>query len=259
MVVMIRIIPCLDVDNGRVVKGIRFQNLRDIGSPIELAKRYEQEGADELVFLDISATPEGRTTQKNWVRDVRSVLSIPLTVGGAVNSVARAKQLLRAGADKVATNSAAVLRPELLTELAEQFGRQCVVLAIDAKRTNSWSVVTNSGKTVHEIDVIEWAKKGVELGAGEILLTSWDRDGTGDGYDLELITKVSNATGVPVVASGGAKNIEQLVDAVHAGANALLAASIFHSSEFSISQVKRALKEFDIDVRLEDIISEATL
>ena len=256
---MIRIIPCLDVDNGRVVKGIRFQNLRDIGSPIALAKRYEQEGADELVFLDISATPEGRTTQKNWVRDVRSVLSIPLTVGGAVNSVARAKQLLRAGADKVATNSAAVLRPELLTELAEQFGRQCVVLAIDAKRTNSWSVVTNSGKTVHKIDVIEWAKKGVELGAGEILLTSWDRDGTGDGYDLELITKVSNATGVPVVASGGAKNIKHLVDAVHAGANALLAASIFHSNQFSISQVKRALIEFDIDVRLEDIVSEATL
>jgi imidazole glycerol-phosphate synthase subunit HisF len=255
---MIRIIPCLDVAQGRVVKGVNFQNLRDVGSPSELAKRYERDGADELVFLDISATVEGRNAQERWINEVRSALSIPLTVGGAVDSIARAELLLKAGADKVSTNSAAVSRPELIRELAEQFGRQCIVLAIDAKRdtdtkrNSSWKVVTHSGKKVHDIDAIKWAKRGVELGAGEILLTSWDRDGTGSGYDVELIKLVSKATGVPIVASGGAKTTQHLADAVFAGASAVLAASIFHDGVFSISEVKLALRNLGISVRLEE-------
>lgn len=250
----VRIIPCLDVRDGRVVKGIRFQGLRDAGSPPERAAAYEAQGADELVILDVSATPEGRGTAVETVRAVRAVLSLPLTVGGGVRHADHAAALLDAGADKVSVNTAAVERPELLTELAERFGRQCTVLALDAARRTDdapgWEVVTRSGKHRTGRDAIAWAREACERGAGEILLTSWDRDGTRAGYDTELVAAVSEAVTVPVIASGGADTAQHLLDAVRAGADAVLAASIFHYDEHSIVGLKQFLRENGVEVRL---------
>jgi len=247
-----RIIPCLDVSNGRVVKGVRFANLRDAGDPAELAALYERQGADEIVFLDVSATPENRGTQVEMVRGVRERLSIPLTVGGGVRRVEDARALLAAGADKVAANTAAVGRPELIRELAERFGRQCTILAIDAKSTSNggWEVVTRSGANRTGIDAVDWAQRGGELGAGEILLTSFDRDGTLSGYDLELLRRVSGAVNVPVIASGGAATTDHMRDAIDAGADAVLAASIFHDARTTVNDVKRELREMGAEVRL---------
>jgi cyclase len=241
-----RIIPCLDVDAGRVVKGIRFLELQDMGDPAEAARRYADQGADELVFLDVSATFEDRDTRRDWVGAVATEVFVPLTVGGGVRSVEDARLLLRAGADKVAVNSAAVARPELLTELANQFGRQCVVLSIDARRRPNpdvgWEVCTHGGRRGTGLDVVEWAERGVQLGAGEILLTSMDGDGTKSGYDLELMRRVTSTVAVPVIASGGAGNIEHLAQALEAGAAAVLAASIFHLGEVTVGEVKRELE-----------------
>ena len=238
-----RIIPCLDVRDGRVVKGIRFQGLRDAGSPPDLAAAYEEQGADELVMLDVSATPEGRATARETVRAIRERLSLPLTVGGGVTAVEDARSLLEAGADKVSINTAAVERPELLNEMAAQFGCQCTVLALDAARApeGGFEVVTLSGRRRTGIDAIGWAREAVSRGAGEILLTSWDRDGTRQGYDLELIAAVAAAVTVPLIASGGASTPEHLVEAVRAGANALLAASIFHYGEYTVAALKAEL------------------
>lgn len=252
---MRRVIPCLDVRDGRVVKGVRFSGLRDAGSPVELAAMYEAQGADELVMLDVSATPEGRRTGVETVAAVRRELSIPLTVGGGVREVEDAARLLDAGADKVGVNTAAVREPELISRLAERFGRQCVVLALDAARHGSgsgkgWEVVVKSGKERTGMDVVAWARRACALGAGEILLTSWDRDGTGAGYDLELIGAVSGAVGVPVIASGGAAGPEHLVAALEAGADAVLAASIFHDGVYTVGDVKRAIGAAGMEVRL---------
>lgn len=257
----VRIIPCLDVRDGRVVKGVRFSGLRDAGSPPERAAAYEERGADELVILDVSATPEGRSTAVETVRAVRAVLSLPLTVGGGVRRGEHAAALLDAGADKVSVNTAAVERPELLTELAERFGRQCTVLALDAARrapaegagpgaAPAWEVVTRSGKHRTGRDAVEWAREACERGAGEILLTSWDRDGTRAGYDTELVSAVSAAVTVPVIASGGADSAQHLLDAVRAGADAVLAASIFHYDEHSIVGLKQFLRDNGVEVRL---------
>ncbi len=250
-----RIIPCLDVRDGRVVKGVRFQNLRDAGSPQELAAAYQDQGADEIVVLDVSATPEGRRTQADTVRAVREVLSIPLTVGGGVREIADAERLLEAGADKVSVNTAAVRQPGLLTELANRFGCQCTVLALDAARANiapdtRWEVVVLSGVERTGQDAIAWARRATELGAGEILLTSWDRDGTHSGYDLELLGAVSSAVAVPVIASGGAATPAHLMDALRAGADAVLAASIFHDGDWTISGIKTAMAGLGAEVRL---------
>ncbi len=247
-----RVIPCLDVADGRVVKGVRFQALRDAGDPVECAKRYEEQGADELVFLDVSATIEGRSTHRVTVKKIREVLSIPLTTGGGVKSADDAATLLGAGADKVSVNTAAVANPTLLSDLAERFGRQCTVLALDAARRLSgdgWEVVTKSGKERTGIDAVEWAIRSVKLGAGEILLTSWDRDGTRSGYDLELLQAISSAIEVPVIASGGAANPGHLVEAIEAGADAVLAASIFHDGEWTVGKVKEELAAANIPVR----------
>ncbi len=245
-----RIIPCLDVRDGRVVKGVRFSGLRDAGDPAERAAAYEAQGADELVMLDVSATAEGRATAIVTVRRIRAVLGIPLTVGGGVRTVANAGALLEAGADKVSTNTAAVENPALLTDIAERFGRQCAVLALDAARRvvdgaesgpEGWEVVTHSGKNRTGIDAIAWAREAQERGAGEILLTSWDRDGTRSGYDTALLTAVSDAVHVPVIASGGAASSEHLATALRAGADAVLAASIFHDGDYTVAQVKAEL------------------
>jgi len=246
-----RIIPCLDVRNGRVVKGIRFQNLRDAGCPVACAQAYAEAGADELVLLDVSATPEGRMTAADTVAAIRAVLAIPLTVGGGVRTVSDARRLLGAGADKVATNSAAVERPALLSELAGAFGRQCTVLAIDAARTPSdeFEVVTRSGTVRTGHDVVAWAERGEALGAGEILLTSWDRDGTRAGYDLALLRAVSARVRIPVIASGGADTPQHMVAALQSGADAVLAASIFHDGDASVAQVKGALAAQGVEVR----------
>jgi imidazole glycerol-phosphate synthase subunit HisF len=248
-----RIIPCLDVRDGRVVKGVRFQGLRDSGDPAELAARYESDGADEITLLDISATPEGRRSALETVARVRAVLSIPLTVGGGVRSVNDAAALLDAGADKIGINTAAVRNPTLLTECAERFGVQCIVLAIDAARTDSpspaWRVVVRSGTDATMIDAVEWARTGAALGAGEILLTSWDRDGTRSGYDLDLIRAVASAVSVPVIASGGAAEPVHLLQALHAGADAALAAGIFHDGVFSVGGVKQFLAARGVEVR----------
>jgi cyclase len=254
-VLMRRVIPCLDVRDGRVVKGVRFSGLRDAGSPVELAAAYEAQGADEIVVLDVSATPEGRKTAVETVAAVRRELLIPLTVGGGVRTVDDAARLLDAGADKVGVNTAAVGEPELISRLAERFGRQCVALALDAGRNGSgngkgWEVVVKSGKERTGMDVVTWARQACALGAGEILLTSWDRDGTGAGYDLELIAAVSAAVVVPVIASGGAAGPEHLVAALRAGADAVLAASIFHDGVYTVAEVKRALAEAGMEVRL---------
>lgn len=245
-----RIIPCLDVSHGRVVKGVRFQGLRDAGDPAERAKLYEDQGADEIVILDVSATPEGRGHQHETVRRVREVLSIPLTVGGGVRTEEDALALLEAGADKVSVNTAAVARPELLSEIAGRFGRQCCVLAIDAaRRGGRFEVLVNGGRKGTGIDAVAWAQEGEWRGAGEILLTSWDRDGTREGYDLELTQAVAQAVGIPVIASGGADRPEHLREAFEAGADAVLAASIFHDGDLTVGDVKLFLLEHGVHVR----------
>ena len=247
-----RLIPCLDVKNGRVVKGVKFQNLRDAGCPVACAQAYASGGADELVMLDVSATQEGRAAALETVRSVRAVLNIPLCVGGGVRSIDDARALLDAGADKVAVNTAAVMRPQLVSELADAFGRQCTVVAVDAKRTTAkdWSVVIKAGTESTDSGVVEWCRQVEGLGAGEILLTSWDRDGTGIGYDLDLLKAVTANIRIPVIASGGAKEPQHMVHALNAGASAVLAASIFHDAELTIFQVKQALKKAGSVVRL---------
>jgi len=247
-----RVIPCLDVDRGRVVKGTNFVDLRDAGDPVELAERYDQAGADELVFLDITATHERRDTIVELARRTADNVFIPFTIGGGIRSVADAQAVLDAGADKVSVNSAAVARPELIDELAEVFGAQCVVLAIDAKARagdDGWEVFVAGGRTPTGLDAVAWVREGVERGAGEILLTSMDRDGTEDGYDLGLTRAVSDAVRVPVIASGGAGRLHHLADALRAGADAALAASIFHYGQFTVGEAKDALAAAGIAVR----------
>ncbi len=247
-----RVIPCLDVSEGRVVKGVRFQNLRDSGDPAVRAAEYERQGADELVMLDVSATPDGRSTALETVRELRGVMALPLTVGGGVRALGDAASLLEAGADKVAVNTAAVQRPALLAEMAARFGGQCTVVAIDAQKdraSGGWQVVIRSGTDTRPIDAVEWARQAAELGAGEILLTSWDRDGTQDGYDLELLRAVTGAVDVPVIASGGAAHARHLVEAARAGASAVLAASIFHDGQTTVASIKAALATAGVPVR----------
>lgn len=243
-----RIIPCLDVAAGRVVKGVQFKNLTDHGDPTEAAARYAEEGADEIVFLDITAAPERRDTDLDWVRRTAEQVFIPLSVGGGVRSVDDGRKLLLAGADKLGINTAAVAEPELLTRLAERFGSQCVVLSVDAKRRaaagaedQSWEVVTHGGRTPTGLDALEWIEEGIQRGAGEILLTSIDSDGTKEGYDLELLRRASALSPVPVIASGGAGTLEHLADALETGAAAVLAASIFHQETYSVGAVKEYL------------------
>ncbi len=246
-----RIIPCLDVDAGRVVKGTRFIDIRDAGDPIELAAFYDRAGADEVVFLDITATHEKRDTIVELARRTADDVFVPFTIGGGIRSVEDAQAVLDAGADKVSVNSAAVARPELLAEMAEVFGAQCVVLAIDARARpgGSWEVVVAGGRTPTGRDVVEWAVEGAALGAGEVLLTSMDRDGTNDGYDLPLTAAVSGAVNVPVIASGGAGNLEHLAEALRAGADAALCASIFHYGQHTIDEAREYLAAAGIPVR----------
>lgn len=246
-----RVIPCLDCRDGRVVKGIRFQGLRDAGDPVERAAAYEAQGADELVLLDVSATHEGRQHQLETVRDVRRSLGIALTCGGGVRTSEDARELLEAGADKVAVNSAAVRDPSLIATLAERFGTQCAVVAIDAARTaeGGWGVRVTGGREQTPHDAVAWAAEAERLGAGELLLTSWDRDGTQQGYDLELLEVVCARTTVPVIASGGAHSPEHMADAIHAGAHAVLAASIFHDGHTTVGTVKERLRGLGISVR----------
>ncbi|MEC1523473.1 imidazole glycerol phosphate synthase subunit HisF [Neobacillus niacini] len=248
-----RIIPCLDVKEGRVVKGIQFVQLRDAGDPVELARFYDEQGADELVFLDISASVEGRKTMVEVVKSVASELAIPFTVGGGINSLEDMKRILRAGADKVSLNTAAVLNPELISEGAGFFGTQCIVVAIDAKydeELGTWRVYTHGGRTPTDRKVIEWAKEAAELGAGEILLTSMDSDGEKNGFDLKLTAAVSEAVTIPVIASGGAGNASHFEEAlVNGKADAALAASIFHYKETSVHEVKSYLQERGVSVR----------
>ena len=248
-----RIIPCLDVKDGRVVKGVQFVSLRDAGDPVELASFYDKEGADELVFLDISASHEGRKTMVHVVEKVASTLAIPFTVGGGINSVDDMKKMLRAGADKVSLNTAALLRPDLIQEGASYFGSQCIVVAIDAKydeSLGSWRVYTHGGRNLTEWEVVQWAQKAVELGAGEILLTSMDSDGEKRGFNIELTRRVSEAVTVPVIASGGAGNAQHFKEAFEKGnADAGLAASIFHYKETSVREVKAYLQQEGVLVR----------
>jgi imidazoleglycerol phosphate synthase cyclase subunit len=245
-----RVIPCLDIKDGRVVKGVRFQGLRDAGDPVKCAAAYEGQGGDEIVLLDVSATPEGRGHALDTVRRVREVLSIPLTVGGGVRSVDDAGRLLEAGADKVGINTAAVTRPGLIGELSERFGAQCTVLAVDAAATGTgWEVVVESGRRRTGIDVAEWCEKAAAGGAGEILLTSWDRDGTRSGYDLDLLAAVAGVVTVPVIASGGADEAEHLADALRAGASAVLIASILHDGDTTVSKLKTSLIAAGFEVR----------
>ena len=259
MSVAVRIIPCLDVDDGRVVKGVNFQNLRDAGDPVELAARYDAEGADELTFLDVSASKAGRGTMLDVVRRTAEQVFIPLTVGGGVRSVEDVDQLLRAGADKVSVNTSAIARPELLRELSERFGAQCIVLSVDARRAtgpdadtmpSGFEVTTHGGSRSAGIDAIEWARTGEELGVGEILLNSMDGDGTKEGFDLELIRKVREAVHLPIIASGGAGAVEHFPPAVAAGADAALAATIFHFGEVVITDCKHAIADAGYEVRL---------
>lgn len=247
-----RVIPCLDVDAGRVVKGVEFVDIRDAGDPVELAARYDAEGADELVFLDITATHERRETIAELARRTADEVFIPFTIGGGIRSVADAQAVLDAGADKVSVNSAALARPELLDELAANFGAQCVVLAIDAKQAGDaerWEAYVAGGRTATGRDAVAWAREGVERGAGEILLTSMDRDGASTGYDLALTAAVSGSVAVPVIASGGAGELQHLVDALAAGADAVLCASIFHYGQHTVAEVKRYLADAGIAVR----------
>ncbi len=247
---MNRIIPCLDVREGRVVKGTQFQNLRDAGDPVELAACYEADDADELVVLDIAATTAARKTRLDTVRSLRDVLSIPLTVGGGVSSVEDAQALLGAGADKVSVNSAAVNDPQLIREMADRFGRQCTVIAVDAQRAaSSWRVLTHSGARDSGLDAVDWIAQCSTNGAGEILLTSWDRDGSGIGYDTALLRAARAATTVPIIASGGGATVDHFIDAFEAGADAVLAASIFHFNDTTVRAVKRELTERGQEVR----------
>ncbi|WP_165242518.1 imidazole glycerol phosphate synthase subunit HisF [Corynebacterium lizhenjunii] len=253
MALAVRVIPCLDVDHGRVVKGVNFENLRDAGDPVELAQRYDQLGADELTFLDVSASKDGRGTMLDVVRRTADQVFIPLTVGGGVRSAEDVRALLRAGADKVSVNSAAIARPELLRELADVFGSQCIVLSVDARRNteqpSGFEVTTHGGTRSAGMDAIEWARRGQELGVGEILLNSMDGDGTKQGFDLELIAAVRAAVDVPVIASGGAGAPEHFPPAIAAGADAVLAASIFHFGEVELADVKDALAAAGHEVR----------
>ncbi|MGW0802895.1 imidazole glycerol phosphate synthase subunit HisF [Nonomuraea sp. NPDC002799] len=246
MTVAVRVIPCLDVDAGRVVKGVNFENLRDAGDPVELARRYDDEGADELTFLDITASSGERETMLDVVRRTAEQVFIPLTVGGGVRAVEDVNRLLRAGADKVSLNTAAIARPELLTEASRRFGAQCVVLSVDARRApgtdSGFEVTTHGGRRGTGIDAVEWAARGEELGVGEILLNSMDGDGTLDGYDLEMLRAVRAAVRVPVIASGGAGRLEDFPPAVAAGADAVLAASVFHFGTLKISEVKETIR-----------------
>ena len=249
----VRVIPCLDVDDGRVVKGVNFENLRDAGDPVALARRYDAEGADELTFLDISASHEGRATTLEIVSRTAEQVFIPLTVGGGVRTVEDVDRLLRAGADKVGVNTAAIARPELIAEIAERFGNQVLVLSLDVRRASGmpsgWEVTTHGGRKSAGLDAVEWAVRAAELGAGEILLNAMDADGTKDGFDLELIRLVRAELGVPVVASGGAGAVGDFAPAVRAGADAVLAASVFHFGELTIGQVKAAMAAEGITVR----------
>ncbi|MFC2357494.1 MAG: imidazole glycerol phosphate synthase subunit HisF [Corynebacterium matruchotii] len=253
MAVAIRVIPCLDVDNGRVVKGVNFTGLKDAGDPVELAARYDREGADELTFLDVSASVAGRGTMLDVVRRTAEQVFIPLTVGGGVRSVDDVDQLLRAGADKVSINTSAIAHPELLRELAARFGSQCIVLSVDARRAqgqpSGFEVTTHGGSKSAGIDAIDWARRGAELGAGEILLNSMDGDGTKVGFDLELIAKVRDAVTIPIIASGGAGRPDHFPPAINAGADAVLAASIFHFGEVAIEDVKTSLAQAGYEVR----------
>ena len=251
---VIRIITCLDVDNGRVVKGVNFVNLRDAGDPVELASVYNQQGADEIVFLDITASSDSRETLYEVVRRTAEEIFIPFTVGGGIRSVEDARQILRLGADKVSLNTAAVLRPELISDVSKEFGNQCVVVAIDARRSNKTScgfeVFTHGGREGTGLSLIEWAKEAVEKGAGEILLTSMDRDGTKDGFDIKMLKKVSQKVSVPLIASGGAGSTKDMIDGALLGdADALLAASIFHFGEMTVSEVRKELLKAGLTVR----------
>lgn len=252
-----RIIPCLDVDNGRVVKGVQFVDIRDAGDPVEVARRYNEEGADEITFLDITASSDDRETIVHVVERVASEVFIPLTVGGGIRTTDDVRRMLNAGADKVAINTAAVFNPEFVREATSRFGSQCIVVAIDAKRVSAegepskWEIFTHGGRKPTGLDAIEWAQKMVEYGAGEILLTSMDRDGTKVGFDIELTRAISEAVTVPVIASGGVGNLQHLVDGVVAGeADAVLAASIFHFAEYSIGEAKQYMAERGVEVRL---------
>ncbi|CAB1019802.1 imidazole glycerol phosphate synthase cyclase subunit [Corynebacterium diphtheriae] len=257
MPVAVRVIPCLDVKNGRVVKGVNFEGLKDAGDPVELAARYDAEGADELTFLDVSASQDGRGTMLEVVRRTADQVFIPLTVGGGVRSAQDVDQLLRAGADKVSVNTSAIARPELLQELSQRFGAQCVVLSVDARRVpeggkqqpSGFEVTTHGGTRSAGIDAVEWAQKGEALGVGEILLNSMDGDGTKRGFDLELIEKVRHAVSIPVIASGGAGKPEDFPPAIASGADAVLAASIFHFGEVTISEVKKQVAAAGYEVR----------
>ena len=255
-----RIIPCLDVDNGRVVKGVNFVGIRDAGDPVEVAKRYNQQGADEITFLDITATSDKRDTLLNVVEEVASEVFIPLTVGGGVRELKDVHNLLNAGADKISVNSTAVFNPEFIREASSHFGSQCIVVAIDAKQTqfvangdehDRWEIFTHGGRKSTGIDAVEWAVKMESYGAGEILLTSMDGDGTKAGYDLKLTRSVSDAIRIPVIASGGVGNLEHLVEGVKlGGADAVLAASIFHFGEYTVQQAKQAMRDAGVEIRL---------
>ena len=252
-----RIIPCLDVDAGRVVKGIRFVDIRDAGDPVEVARRYDQQGADELAFLDITASSEDRDIMEHVVEAVASEVFIPLTVGGGIRNLEDIRRMLNAGADKVSINTAAVHNPDFVGEAADRFGSQCIVVAIDAKRVESkqnnpcWEVFTHGGRSPTGIDAIDWARQMAQQGAGEILLTSMDRDGTRNGFDLELTAAVCGAVTIPVIASGGVGNLEHLAEGITKGkADAVLAASIFHFGEHTVQEAKQLMKQHDIEVRL---------
>ena len=249
-----RVIPCLDVKDGRVVKGINFVNLKDAGEPAEVAAAYDKAGADEVVFLDINASADNRDTQLEWVREVASKVFIPFTVGGGIRTVDDFKAILREGADKISINSAAIMNPQLIADAAEKFGSQCVVVAIDAKRRedgSGWNIYKNGGRVDMGIDAVEWAKKAESLGAGEILLTSMDGDGTKAGYDIELTKAVAEAVSIPVIASGGAGTLEHFYEAVADGkAEAVLAASLFHYKELEIREVKEYLRDKGVSVRV---------
>jgi cyclase len=254
--VAVRVIPCLDVDAGRVVKGVNFADLRDAGDPVELARRYDGEGADELTFLDVSASSGNRETTYDVVRRTAEEVFVPLTVGGGVRSVQDVDRLLRAGADKVGVNTAAIARPELVAEIAERFGSQVLVLSVDARRVvdgpptpSGYEVTTHGGRRGTGIDAVEWARRAVELGAGEVLLNSMDADGTTAGFDLEMLADVRREVAVPLIASGGAGTVEHFVAAAQAGADALLAASVFHFGVLSVGQVKDALRAAGVEVR----------
>jgi len=251
-----RIIPCLDVDNGRVVKGVRFVEIRDAGDPVEVARRYDEQGADEITFLDITASSDDRDTMVHVVEKMASEVFIPLTVGGGIREVADIRRMLNAGADKVAINTAAVFRPEFVREAATQVGSQCIVVSIDAKQVETgdnlrWEIFTHGGRKPTGIDAVEWAQRMQEYGAGEIMLTSMDRDGTKIGFDLPLTRAITDAVEIPVIASGGVGTLEHLAEGVlHGGADAVLAASIFHFGEYTVGQAKQYMADHGIEVRL---------